>query len=94
MEKNYPEKTNNKYIKKNIPLINKVHVFEIGNSKISKNNNLNNSNNDINNKKNNNTLLNLIFDNSEQKKGKENPKVNGNISELTPEKKKEKNEFT
>ena len=88
LEKNYPEKTNNKYIKKNIPLINKVHVFEIGNSKISKNNNLNNSNNDINNKKNNNTLLNLIFDNSEQKKGKENPKANENISELTPEKKK------
>ena len=88
LEKNFPEKNNNKYSKKNNPLINKVHVFEISNNKISKNFNLNNSNNDIDNKKNKNTLLSLLFDGTEQKPSKNSSKNKGNISESTPEKKK------
>ena len=59
LETSYNEKINkNKYDNNNIPLINKVHIFEIGKTKISKNNNKD---------ENNNLLTNIIFNNSKQK---------------------------
>ena len=86
LDLNSNEKNNDKYIQYDIPLINKVHVFEIGKNKISKNNNLNNSNDkvkEMNNNKRNNFLQNLILNSSDKK----NNNSEKNIRELSPNKK-------
>ena len=85
LEKSFQEKNNQKYFNYNMPLINKVHVFEIGNNKISKNFNLNTSNNIINENKKNNYLQSLILNSDKKSKENNNKK---NIPEFTPTKKK------
>ena len=82
LETSYQEKYKNKFIEYNNPLINKVHIFEIGKTKLSKNNNLESyNNNDMSyNKNNNNFLENIIFNNSSQQ-------IINNI-DFTPKKKK------
>ena len=83
LETSYNEKINkNKYDNNNIPLINKVHIFEIGKTKISKNNNKD---------ENNNLLTNIIFNNSKQKNT--NNITENNINEFTPKKNILKDEF-
>ena len=82
LETSYHEKNKNKHDNNNnIPLINKVHIFEIGKTKISKNNN---------NDENNNLLKNKIISNSDKKN---NNNIVNNINEFTPKKNIFKNEF-
>jgi hypothetical protein len=82
LEKSYYEKSKNKFDNNNIPLINKVHILEIGKTKISKNNN---------EEENNNLLKNKIFSNSDKKNSNNN--IINNINEFTPKKNIFKNEF-
>jgi len=82
LETSYQEKNKHKFIQYNYPLINKVHIFEIGKTKLSKNNNLDSyNNNDMSyNKDSKNILNNFIINNSWQQ-------INNNI-DFTPKKKK------
>ena len=86
LELNLNEKNNDNHNQYNIPIINKVHIFEIGKNKISKNNNLNTSDDKIKENK-NNFLQNLILNNSDKKDN--NDKIN--ISKLSPKKKESAN---
>ena len=83
LETSYQEKNKNKFIQYNYPLINKVHIFEIGKTKLSKNNNLEYyNNNDMSyNKDNKNILNNFIINSSWQQ-------INNNNIDFTPKKKK------
>ena len=83
LETSYQEKNKNKNEYYNIPLINKVHIFEIGKTKISKN---------INNNTENNNLTKNIFNNSDKKISKNNNTEN-NMNEFTPKKNNLKAEF-
>ena len=82
LETSFHEKNKDKFDNNNIPLINKVHIFEIGKTKISKNNN---------EEENNNLLKNKIFSNSDKKNSNNN--IINNINEFTPKKNIFKNEF-
>ena len=82
LETSFHEKSKDKFDNNNIPLINKVHIFEIGKTKISKNNN---------EEENNNLLKNKIFSNSDKKNSNNN--IINNINEFTPKKNIFKNEF-